>query len=276
MQVSNLKSQFKASGYLHLKDYWDDGDLTEFESAIFELFLMQARKIGDYDDRPFYSIDDIVTALEEKDKSALYAVQKMLQKSQWVRLLFGVPFLNMCAEILGSRSDHILIDGPALFVKLPNNKRLLYRFHSEANYYSKRRTFVNCWFPVFNDRRTDEDGAMVILPESHKRAWTTSDFIEYTGYDSDTQDKAQHFWQAEIPENFLTDYKRHVCDCDRGDLIVFDRNLVHTSMPNLTDRPSYAIVLRVWDPSNDLTLSGEMEAQAYSGNLGRYNLKVDP
>ena len=62
-----------------------------------------------------------------------------------------------------------------------------------------------------------------------------------------------------------------------GDVVLFDRNLLHTSNPNTTDRYSFAVVARVWDPSDDLTLSGNLAATPYSGNdVGRADLVVRP
>lgn len=274
LQIATLKSQFKASGYLHLKDYWPD--LDPFEEAITALFRMQVEKIADYDLGAAPTLDKIVTALEASDKEALYQVQKFLPKSQGIRALFDDEFERLCADLLDCDLSHILIDGPALFVKLPDAERLLYKWHSEALYYPKRRNFLNIWFPVFNERRTEEDGAMAIMPGSHKRVWDASMMSEYTGFNKDTENKANHFVQYEIPVNFLTQYSRHVCEAERQDLIIFDRNLVHTSLPNMTDKPSYAIVVRVWDPSKDLTLSGNMECTPYGGNIGRSNLIVKP
>lgn len=60
------------------------------------------------------------------------------------------------------------------------------------------------------------------------------------------------------------------------DLVFFHRNLVHRSNQNKSDKYSFAVVSRIWDPSDDLTLSGSMGATPYGGNVGRSDLIVDP
>jgi len=52
--------------------------------------------------------------------------------------------------------------------------------------------------------------------------------------------------------------------------------LVHTSNQNTSGKYSIAVVVRVWDPSDDLTLSGSLAATPYGGNIGRPNLVVNP
>jgi hypothetical protein len=51
--------------------------------------------------------------------------------------------------------------------------------------------------------------------------------------------------------------------------------MVHTSNQNFSKRYSVAVVARVWDPTDDLTLSGSIAATPYGGNVGRPNLVVD-
>jgi hypothetical protein len=284
--TATLKDTFAEQGYLHLKGYFDKACVDLFEERIVDLYAMQARKIGEYRT----AIDDLVGSdatnadklkficrlLEANDKEALYQVQKFFPQCRRIRELFDTKFLEFCAELIDGNPKTTLIEGPALFVNMPTVQRLLYKWHSEALYYGKRRRFVNVWLPMFGDR-TQENGAMSVLPRSHKRVWDASLMAEYTGYDKDSQDAKNHFVQFEIPQNFLTQYGEPVhCESSRSDVIFFDRNLIHTSNANTSHDLSFAVVLRVWDPSDDLTLSGNMEATPYGGNRGRADLVVNP
>lgn len=107
---------------------------------------------------------------------------------------------------------------------------------------------------------------------SHKRDFPFSD---YQGYSKDTQDKSNYFTQYEIPPNLLADYTEHWCEVSPMDLIIFHKNMVHTSNSNTSNKYSIAVVARVWDPTDDLTLSGSIVATPYGGNVGRPNLVVD-
>ena len=53
------------------------------------------------------------------------------------------------------------------------------------------------------------------------------------------------------------------------------KNLPHTSNQNTSQKYSVAVVARVWDPTDDLTISGSIAATPYGGNIGRSNLVVD-
>jgi hypothetical protein len=280
-----LADIYAREGFIHLRSYFDLYSLGDFEDQIIALYHMQARKIGEYrqtvdkliesDATRFEKIAGIVNLLEAKDAEAMYQVQKFFPSCNALRSLFRPEFLAFCAKLFGCKPETTLLDGPALFVNKPGVKRLLYRWHSEAQYYGKRRRFANIWLPIFGDR-TIENGAMVVMPESHRKPWHTSEMVEYAGYEAGDEKKRNQFRQLEICENFLADYTYHRCVSNRGDVIIFDRNLVHASSPNHSDTPAFAIVCRVWDPSDDLTLSGEMEAAPYGGNQGRANLVVTP
>jgi hypothetical protein len=284
----NLKDAFTTEGFLHLKHRFDPDRLAAFEAQIVKLFAMQARKIGEYRDiadglhrcevagewgnESYAKLTAIVEAMEANDKEALYQTQKFFPSCQNLRELFDQSFMELCAGLIGADPATTLLDGPALFVNRPNTQRLLYKWHSEAHYYPRRRRFVNCWFPIFAGR-TRANGAMTVLPKSHRENFP---FAEYTGFNKDTEGKKNHFLQFEIPENFLTAFDRYECESERGDVILFERNLVHRSNHNTGSEYGFAIVARIWDPSDDLTLAGNIAATPYGGDVGRANLIVRP
>lgn len=279
---SYAKNQIDDIGYVSLKDYFSQDHLSNFEQAVIDLYILQAKKIGDYREKAieidnskmsnFEKFSAICEMMEENDKEALYQVQKYLTSSLGARSLFDQDFVNLCAGILGSDKNSVLVDGPALFVNRPNTQRLLYKWHSEAHYYPKRRKFLNIWLPLF-DKKSKLNGTMSFKEKSHLRDFP---FADYQGYNKDTQNKNNFFVQYEVPANLLKDYKEHYCDNNPGDLVVFSRSMVHTSNQNMSDKYSVAVVARVWDPSDDLTLSGTISATPYGGNIGRSNLIVDP
>lgn len=285
--LGEMAKSFAERGYLHVRGPLSQDGIAAFENAVIDLYMMQAGKIGEYRDlvrsiramreectTRYDIICTLVKALEATDKAAAYQVQKMFTRSQRVRSLFDDFFMNLCGNLIGANPATTLIDGPALFVNQPTVNRLLYRWHTEALYYPKRRRFVNVWLPMFAPR-TVENGAMSLRVGSHKRAWTPAEISEYGGWDKAAEGKRDQFVQLEVCENFLTEYPRHECVSEPGDAILFDRNLVHTSNPNVSDSPAFAVVCRVWDPTDDLTLSGDMEV-TFGNNLGRAGLVVRP
>lgn len=277
-----MMEEFKERGFVTIPRFFNLDALGAFEDQIARLYEMQAMKIRDYRVKVALKktekasaaerVSHICDLMEATDKAALYQVQKMLPSSQRLRRLFAADFFTICADLLHVQEDELLLDGPALFVSRPNSERLLYKYHSEAHYYPRRRRFLNCWMPVFVDRSI-ENGAMTLVPGSHKEHW---DFVEYTGYSKETEGKAHHFVQYEIPENHFDHLEeRHICETERGDVVLFDRNLIHRSNGNASRNYAFAVVARIWSPIDDLTLSGELAVTPYSGrDLGRADMYV--
>ena len=268
------------NGFVTLRNFFLLKELSKLERCVVDLFLMQAMKIGEYRDAAiqirdsetsdFEKFSRIYELMEQNDKEALYQVQKFLPSSPVARAIFGASFLDLTRTLLASTDGTLLVDGPALFVNRPKTERLLYKWHSESHYYPKRRRFLNVWFPLF-DSKNRENGTMSFKVSSHG---TNFPFADYQGFNRDTQGLPNHFVQYEIPESLLGEYKEHWCDATPGDLVIFDKNLVHRSNHNYSDKYSVAVVARVWDPSDDLTLSGSLAATPYGGNIGRSGLVV--
>lgn len=284
--TATLNETFADQGFLHVKQYFRPSAVEDLERQLVDLFAMQARKIGEYRDAVdalmasgayhHAKISGILDLMEADDKVAAYQAQKFIRQSPRVHRFYDQGFVDLVAHLIGSRSENTLIEGPDLFVSKPGENRLKYQNHTEALFYPKRRRFMNVWLPLFSDR-TVENGAMTVRPRSHKRVWDSSLMVEYSGWDKAAEGKRSQFVQLEIPECFLAEYSSHVCVSSPGDAILFDRNLVHKSNENLSDDYSFALVCRVWDPSDDLTLSGDMSVTPYNGgNVGRPNLVVNP
>ena len=101
-------------------------------------------------------------------------------------------------------------------------------------------------------------------------------FNEYVGYDKSTEKAKNHYTQLEIPENFIKNLKTYSANLDLGSVLIFHRKAVHTSTMNLSKKYSFAAIFRVWDMSNDLTMSGDISATPYGNDKsGKPNIKVD-
>lgn len=258
-------SDFATAGFKHFAEYFSYDQIRTLEKNVHFLFAMQASKISDYKEiAQRGNLSELLEAMERSDKNALYEVQKYLGASQMVRSFFDDRLMRTCGARLNCCQESLLLEGPALFVSRPNTTRLLYKWHSEQHYYPKRRKFLNLWLPIFTDR-TEQNGAMHIKPSSHREHW---DFAEYNS-------GPNTFVQYEIPEQHVSHFPTHICESRRGDLIIFDKNLVHKSAENRSPEYAFAIVARVWCPKDDLTLSGNMAATPYGGDIGRADLVVE-
>lgn len=275
--------KLRNDGFFDIDHFFPDSLLDGICSAILDLYSLQGRKIITYSSEideilchssaqggQFSKLQRILELMEERDKGALYQVQKFFLESPSVKSIITPDLRDLCASILQSNTNHILFNGPGLFINRPNTERLLYKWHSEAHYYPKRRKFLNLWIPLMTEK-TQANGTMSFKVGSHLRDFP---FSEYSGYNKDSEGKSNHFLQYEIPECLLQKYPIHWCVNQPGDLVVFHRNTVHTSNLNKSELYSFALVLRAWDPSEDLTLSGSAAAKPYKDDLGRADLVV--
>jgi hypothetical protein len=274
--------KFREDGFIELDNCFADIEISELESVITKFFISQALKIGEYRELALSVKNDssltnkdrfasIYEAMEENDKEALYQVQNFFPSSQSARKIFSDEFLKVCANYMDvSDVDLLLVEGPAVFVNRPNTERLLYKWHAEAHYYPKRRNFLNVWFPVFCDK-TKGNGTMSFKVSSHKRDFP---FAEYSGFNKDSENTANYFKQFDIPSNLLESYEEHFCETGRGSVVLFDRRLVHRSNNNSSSDYSVSIVARIWEHSNDVTLSGSMSSKPYGGDIGRSDFYV--
>lgn len=257
-------SGFFDDGFIVVREFWTEDEIDAVETAIMRLYMQQFSKCAESLGGKWPpNWVKCLERMEATKKAELYEVQKMIASSQAVRGLYNSEFMDACADKLECRADDLLLHGPGLLINRPNTTRLLYKWHSEAHYYPKRRQFLNIWLPLFGPKHK-LNGTMSFKVGSHKQ-----DFPFY-----EWREGPNSFNQLEIPDYFLTDYDEHFVEADRGDVVVFDRSLVNTSNSNMTSDYSFALVARVWNPEHDLTFSGDMEATPYGGDSWGQGISV--
>ncbi len=272
------KNQFFEDGYIVLKDFFTDESLTKLETSLIRFYAVQAFKILEYRKKlshgsnilEYSTVDDLIEILEmmeDNDKEALYQVQKLFLDSHFVKEFFSnKKLINVSSELLKIPEELILISDLALFVNKPQTDRLLYKWHNESHYYPKRQNLLNVWFPMFFDKNL-ENGTMLMAKKSHMLK--DLPFVEYSGYDKDSLGKKNYFKQLEVPESYVDGFEKIPMLSKRGDLVLFNRSLVHASKLNNSNNYSFAGVTRIWEPTQDLTLSGEFIVQQYADDFGR-------
>lgn len=277
-----MKKEFQSKGYLLIKNFFTNEELTEVEKALAQLYALQAYKIKEYRDQMnrhyleyvnYEHICEIYTMMEEHDKEALYQVHSMLMESFYVRkFVLNEKLLAIATDLLEVHKDILLFNGMGLFVNKPGSNRLLYKWHTAEHGYPKRKSCLSVWFPLFIDK-TVENGAMWVAESTHKSEFP---FVEYTGYSAKDRGKANQLTQREIPDYLIKDYHKVPMTAKRGDVVLFDHRLVHTSKENISNDISFAGVIKIWSTNRDFTLAGNIAATPYSGNdFGRPQLIID-
>ena len=128
---------------------------------------------------------------------------------------------------------------------------------------------MNYWFPIFG-RKIKGNGTMLMRRGSHHRR--DFDFIYYMGYDKESIGEPNRLRQYEIPEYQLGEFETVPIDANRGDLVAFHKDLVHSSSINQTNAATFHTGIRIWDMCNDLTLSANLATAPHLDDLGRPGL----
>jgi hypothetical protein len=275
---------FFEDGYLLLRSVVPSSLREMLERSIVQSYAMQAlkflalrEKLGGRppeDFRTVEDLDEIVGLLEEHDREAAYQALWLIEASPGGRAFTAWDELaQISARLLRCPQELTLMTPPAPFINQPNSKRLLYRWHSEAGAYPKRRNFLNIWLPLFRDKHS-KNGTMILARRSH--VLDDVPFVDYRGYDRETLGTANYLVQYETPESFFLECERVPVEAAVGDLVVFHRKTIHTSAPNTSPFTTYVGVMRAWDPRGDLTISGDIQAKPYGGDLGRPGIDAIP
>ena len=261
-------SEFVVDGYA-VRNILPRSDLTSFVEAFKALLSMQCKKLGVHYSKDLYKE---VQALNKVSSSALSEVLAMARNTRSGHLLASNQnLLEQSAVFLDAPKDQLIISGPSFFVNIPDNNERKYTWHSEQNWYPKRRNFLNIWCPIIEDRANSN--SMAVMRGSHQKDWFY--FSEYTGYDNKFDSAANV--QYEIPASFLTSYAEEIPSVKVGEGLFFDGKLVHRSLDSPSDRPLFTIVFRVFDYSNDLTLSSNWADIPYNRkSLGWPEIRVQP
>ena len=259
MNSAEMSDNFREHGFV-TDQVFSKEDLSDFVLTFKELLDMQLRKLS------IERCDDInkaAVALSNRSSQALSEVLMMARHTSAGHKLSSSEILRASSHRLLSHQSKIsekalMISGPSFFVNIPDNNARKYTWHAEQNWYPKRRNFLNVWCPILLDRI--EDNSMMVMSGSHKKDWFY--FSEYSGYGGAIDESANV--QYEIPSTFLSDYTAEIPPVNSGEGLFFSGNLVHRSLDNVSKKTLFAMVFRLFDYSEDLTLSSNWADLPYN------------
>tara|TARA_B100000900_G_C20534074_1_gene697593 strand:- start:334 stop:1122 length:789 start_codon:yes stop_codon:yes gene_type:complete len=241
-----MHKNYQSNGY-EIKKIFEDKTIKDFENTLIFLCKMQLKKLNL--NSKSNNIQILVKNLFKKNSSALFECFLMAKNSSAGHNLCGDKNLLKCVQsLLGNKMGNI-ISGPNLFINVPGSSKKKYTWHSEQNWYPKRRNFLNIWCPIFESR--DKNNSMTLKLGSHKKDWFY--FSEYQGYDGKYSQDSNV--QYEIPNNFLKKYKSFNPKVKRNEALIFNGKIVHRSVNIKSKKILFALNFRVFDYTNDLTLS---------------------
>ena len=197
----NEINTYKKNGFI-VQKIFETKEIEEYESTFADLCKMQLKKLNL--DIKTNDIQDNIILLNKKNPEAIDETAVMARHSSiGHKLASNKKLYEISSKLLKNKNSTNIISGPTLLVNIPNNKERKYSWHSEQNFYVKRRNFLGVWSPVFEDRTNNN--SMGLKQGSHKKDWIY--YSEYRGYDTAGKNDGNQIIQHEIPEKFLIDSK---------------------------------------------------------------------
>jgi len=181
----------------------------------------------------------ILAELERRDRDAFYRLCSQFWTPSYPAALVTAtrPLVEFFARLYDLPMSLVYTSEGALFFNHPSVTRLQYDWHTEKHYFSSSPTFrvVNLWFPIFV-AADERNGTMVIARGSHKFE-----------HQSTRIPAPQSVTQMKVEESALSRFEKVHCTLERGDICLFDVNLVHRTGANQTDVPRTSIAMRFCD-----------------------------
>ena len=181
----------------------------------------------------------VLAELEKRDRNAFYKLCSKFWTPSYPAALVSAskPLVEFYARLYDLPASLVYTSEGALFFNHPSVTRLQYDWHTEKHYFSASPTFriVNLWFPIFV-AASERNGTMVLARGSHKFE-----------HQSTRIPAPQSVTQMKVEESALEPFEKVHCTLDRGDLCLFDVNLVHRTGANQTQVPRTSIAMRFCD-----------------------------
>ena len=207
-----------------IKNFYDNG----FVFIKNEIPKPLLKKIKDEWNRIFiiktgYSMNEGVKLLNKTNKKLLYKICLGLPKSKDFLKVFEIA-CKRYFQIYDKKNTFCLDN--SLIPGIPNDKRLVYNFHQESQYYPNIENVLTVWFPIFFTANK-KNGSMSALLGSHKlgRINNTTTEGKQNGFKSYVPNKIDM-----LKEN----YKEILYEAQLGDVVYFHQNLLHKSNSNST------------------------------------------
>ena len=212
----DIGAHYKSHGWVSLKKFIPKKIISTLEADFDKVAL----------DICGLKFEKAVIYLNKRNKDKLYRLCTDVEKTS--SHMYLIKTFNEKYKKIFNKKQPIINLGQFVLPGPPADKRLVYNFHQESNYYKDYNTTAHFHFPIFNNANL-QNGAMSVLSKSHKlkRITETKNHKKKGGF------------LSIVPKNLneLIDKYSHITfDLKLGDLLLFDGNLIHKSNPNKTKK----------------------------------------
>lgn len=184
--------------------------------------------------RQSMSLTDLILDVESEDHAKVYNAMISMGSSVAAYDLIHELDIGGKTEIFSEisfESIHgMLLQTP---IQLPQDERFDFNWHQENGSYSILKNTFTFWFPVLSHARK-ETGTVEIIPGTHKNGERPSKHIVKPGGLND--------WIVDVTDAELANAIS--IEIDLGDVVFFDANLIHRTIPNRSKQPRVTGIVR--------------------------------
>ena len=181
------------------------------------------------------SLNELIMKREAEDHGLIYnAAQSLGSAASTYQLLGSSGIFGLVSQATGFRVQDLHLMPLYLIVQPPSDDRFDYCWHQDGAYYSWCPDLITLWFPV--NRGTNRDtGTISMIPASHQSGVREADAFLKHGHFKQLQSRLDG-GELEMEESI---------EIDLGDCCIMHGHTVHKSVPNRSDTPRVAGVLRI-------------------------------
>lgn len=236
----DLLRSFRQNGFIVL-DGAVSSEMSD-ELTIEALYLVRAQNCKEVPVHDFDELDqasrvelllECLFRLEKKNHEYIRRIHDALRECP--ALLRIISSRRICESVnllLGQKRGTVLFPRPhSVRIDMPYDQAFVLDWHQEVHYAPKEANLVQLWAPAVTDV-TLENGALRVLPGSHNGGIAkTIDFVPEFG----------HAQYTVVPEQ-VANYEEKIVEMKRGDVLLFDKRLIHRSGKNTSTTPRLTMI----------------------------------
>jgi Phytanoyl-CoA dioxygenase (PhyH) len=225
--ATTARADLESDGFTILKGALAGEPIRDFAAGIAAMFAPYC-KPG----------EDVLTACDRigrEDNSLLHRIYLYSRYSYAMNAMRQHCF-GIAKDLLPNLGFYLDIDSGVIFCT-PGDEMRTWRWHQESPYHHDMVDSLGFWFPIFAPA-TVLNGAMSVLKGTHKLGQ-----LAYVKK-KDSAESATSLVPAGIDE-LVQQYEEVYTTCDVGDAVMFDKNLIHRSNMNRSDKARITGLVRV-------------------------------
>ena len=224
-EAGRLRSALEDDGYFIRRNAIPQETVAALRESLSRLLEPEAR--------PGESVFETIRRLHASDNQTLYRLHELSAKLTAMNTL-REACAGWARAVLGPERLLLDVNSHVIF-SIPDDERSMWSWHQESSYDVFDGDGINFCVPVF-EPATRENGTMSLLKGSHK--------LGPLPYDKQRPENGSTTLLPRGIEQLVADREEVHFVAEPGDMIGFDRDLVHRSNRNRSPRPRVTAVVQ--------------------------------